>query len=419
MLQKPKILVVDDEAGIRLFLQDALEREGYQVVAVESGEKALALVAVQEFDLALLDIKMKGVGGLEVLAALRQHWPNTPVIMLTAYASLETAVEALRRGAHDYLFKPVAVDDLRQSVRAGLQKRSSMDAASQGTEQRPEQADAVLDTLKTTFMRNVSHELRTPLSIIYGYADLLETGDLGALAPEQREAALTIRSRADELRTMVERIDTLMAIDAHRGIPTPLALGELVAQAVSDWQPGAVKAGLTMTMHLQQDLGLVEGDQYHLRQMVDCLLDNAIKFTPAGGMVEVRVYTTPPADSQEPKEGWVCLEIKDSGIGIPEQELEYILAGFHQVDGSTTRRYGGIGLGLTVTNAVVTEYGGRVEIESKLGQGSQVLVKLPVLEPGEQVEYSLEGRNRELRRVLVVDDEENVAMIIQSSIEAP
>lgn len=121
--QRPAILVVDDEDGIRYFLERFLAREGYRVAAVSSGEAALERLASEEFDVALLDLKMKGIGGLEVLAVLRQRWPATSVIMLTAHASLESAVEALRCGAHDYLFKPCKTIDLRESIRAGLIKR--------------------------------------------------------------------------------------------------------------------------------------------------------------------------------------------------------------------------------------------------------------------------------------------------------
>lgn len=122
MTPPSKILVVDDEPGIRFFLREILERDGHQVVAVESGEAALREIKSGDFDLALVDLKLKGMDGLEVLAHLRQHSPATAVIMLTAYASLETAVEALRQGAHDYLFKPVKTVQLRESVRTGLLK---------------------------------------------------------------------------------------------------------------------------------------------------------------------------------------------------------------------------------------------------------------------------------------------------------
>lgn len=123
MVDTAKVLVVDDEASVRFFLEEVLSRDGHQVTAVESGEAALECIAGEQFDLALLDLRMKDVGGMEVLAAFRQQSPDTAVIVLTAHGSLETAVEALRQGAHDYLFKPCKTAELRESVRTGLRKR--------------------------------------------------------------------------------------------------------------------------------------------------------------------------------------------------------------------------------------------------------------------------------------------------------
>lgn len=123
MQATPEILIVDDDSAVRYSLERILERDGYRVVAVDSGEAALERLAAHEFDLALIDLKLKGIDGLQVLAALRRQYPATPAIVLTGHATLETAVEALRQGAHDYLFKPCATIDLRESVRAGLLKR--------------------------------------------------------------------------------------------------------------------------------------------------------------------------------------------------------------------------------------------------------------------------------------------------------
>jgi len=118
-----KILVVDDEPGVLFSLKAVLTREGHEVVAVDSGEAALEMIKTQEFDLALIDLKLRGIGGIEVLAALREKSPSTVAIILTAHGTLETAVTALRHGAHDYLFKPCRTVELRESVRAGLLKR--------------------------------------------------------------------------------------------------------------------------------------------------------------------------------------------------------------------------------------------------------------------------------------------------------
>lgn len=123
MVSPAKILVLDDDPLIRKYVEKVLAHDGHHVVAVESGKVALECVAEQEFDLALIDLRMPGMGGMEVLAVLRRQSPDTSIIVLTAHASLETSVEALRQGAHDYLFKPCKTVQLRESVRAALLKR--------------------------------------------------------------------------------------------------------------------------------------------------------------------------------------------------------------------------------------------------------------------------------------------------------
>jgi DNA-binding NtrC family response regulator len=117
-----KILIVDDEETIRCSLEELLTRDGYHVVAVESGESALEQIAAQYFDLALLDLRLGGIGGLEVLAALREQSLDTAVIVLTAHGSMDTAIRALRQGAHDYLLKPCDTASLRETVRTALVK---------------------------------------------------------------------------------------------------------------------------------------------------------------------------------------------------------------------------------------------------------------------------------------------------------
>ena len=121
-----KILVVDDEEHVRFFLERLLVRDGYKVTAVADGEAALARIEIEEFDLALLDVMMPGISGMDVLTKLRAKWPQTAVILLTAHASVDTAVTALRQDAHDYLFKPCDAVTLRKSVREGLQKRQQL-----------------------------------------------------------------------------------------------------------------------------------------------------------------------------------------------------------------------------------------------------------------------------------------------------
>jgi CheY-like chemotaxis protein/two-component sensor histidine kinase len=264
-----------------------------------------------------------------------------------------------------------------------------------------------LNDLHTTFMQNVSHEFRTPLSVIQGYAELLHAGDLGMLEPEQEEAMYIIVNRVNELRTLVERMSTLMAIDANMGVTAPLDLGKLVTHVVAAHQPAAVSSDLELTFELEPDLPWVEGDMYHFQQAIECLVDNAIKFTPEGGTIRTRAYS---------EDDLVILTVEDTGIGIEKKEFNQIFDRFYQVDGSSTRRYGGVGLGLSVAKAVVEKYCGQIQIESRVGEGSRFVIRLPALPPHARTTESMESSTM-LQRILIVDDEENVVLTLKDGLE--
>jgi two-component system OmpR family response regulator len=164
MTTQAKILIVDDEAGIRFSLEETLSRDGYQVTTAESGEAALACVAAQPFDLVLIDLRLPGMSGMEVLTTLRQQAPDTAVVVLTAHASLETAVEALRQGAHDYLFKPCKTVELRDSVRRGLLSRRQKLQQRELLHQLEQHLSSSLQNLRATMTEPpVAADARRPL----------------------------------------------------------------------------------------------------------------------------------------------------------------------------------------------------------------------------------------------------------------
>jgi len=222
--------------------------------------------------------------------------------------------------------------------------------------------------LQSMFIRNVSHEFRTPLGIVLGYTELLYDGDLGALRPEQEQALVVVMNGLNRLQKAVDQIVTLIATESDSRTLFPLNLIEVALQAVEKQRARAERAGLDLKVLADRDLPLVAGDPHQVEQVVESLVDNACKFTPDGGRVEVELYA---------QEDWVCLAVSDTGVGIPEQELARIFSGFYQVDGSTSRKYGGLGLGLTLVKAVVEAHGGWIEVESQEGQGSRFFIWLP------------------------------------------
>ena len=193
-----KILVVDDDDSIRLSLEELLDRDGYQVRAVASGEQALVQIADEQFDLVLLDLMMRGIGGMEVLAALREQALDTAVIVLTAHGSMETAINALRQGAHDYLLKPTDAASLRESVRTALLKR--------GREQRQR---ALLLQIQQSLTTNLE-EIRAAV-----------VQSLPALEPAMTETTTENTQRLKRGGLVVDLAQHVIDLDEHRLELTP------------------------------------------------------------------------------------------------------------------------------------------------------------------------------------------------------
>ncbi len=226
-----------------------------------------------------------------------------------------------------------------------------------------------LDRLKSEFIQNVSHELRSPIALIRGYADLLEAGDLGPLRPEQQEPVAIIARRTRMLAELVEDITLILGAEARPLAREAVPLDELARAAVKDFKLPAERAGLTLKADIAPNLPPVAGESIYLRRVLDNLIGNAIKFTPPGGNITVRLWQ----EDQRLK-----LQVSDTGIGIAPEQQERVFERFYQVDGSSRRRYGGVGLGLTLVKEVVTSLGGTVKLESEPGQGSTFTVALDV-----------------------------------------
>lgn len=232
-----------------------------------------------------------------------------------------------------------------------------------------------LQTLQEIFVQNVAHELRTPLALIMGFAEMLANGGLGQISPEQTMAVEHIQRNAVNLKQLVERLEILLAVEAKEYQPVTLSLPALVAEIAILFWPRITEAGQTLAVYGDEQLPTINADANHLRQAVICLVENAVKFTPAGGHITLRLY----ADSR-----WVCLAVQDNGIGISASQLQKIFSRFYQVDGSTKRPYGGLGLGLTLANDVIRAQGGQLTVTSQVGQGSTFTLKLPLTHPNSE-----------------------------------
>jgi DNA-binding response OmpR family regulator len=243
-----QILIVEDEAKIRANLEKMLEQEEYQVVSVGSGEAALERIAIQTFDLALLDLKLPGIGGIEVLTALRKQSPETVVVILTAHASLDTAVEALRQGAHDYLFKPCKPAELLESIRRGLSNRQS-ETQKHNLLRELEHLSSRLDDIRAAVVE-------TPTQPFPSMAE--PTGEQRRFWPRGRlivdllRHAITVDDQPVELTPLEFELLTYLVKQAPRVVPP----SELV-RAVLGYDPEQFEASQAVRTHI-----------YHIRQKI-------------------------------------------------------------------------------------------------------------------------------------------------------
>ena len=227
-----------------------------------------------------------------------------------------------------------------------------------------------LDQLKNAFIQNVSHELRTPLAIIRGYAELLDTGELGELSPEQQESVEVMARRARMLSKMLDDLLTILAAETHKLEKEPVDLAKMARLAVTDFQAPVKQAGLTLQADIAAHVPLIYADGIHMRRVLDNLLGNALKFTPSGGFISLMVA----AEDQH-----VILEVSDTGIGISPAHIEKIFQRFYQVDGSSKRRYGGVGLGLALVREIVEQHDGTVQVSSAINEGTTFRISLPAV----------------------------------------
>ena len=227
-----------------------------------------------------------------------------------------------------------------------------------------------LDQLKSNFISNVSHELRTPLTKIKGFNALLAAGDLGPLTDEQRQAVDVMGRGVSELERLVG--DLIQFATGARGEmvlrPGPVPVAEAVGRAVAAHLERAEAQGLSLTGRLPAPDICVQADAEKLRWVLDQLLDNAIKYTPAGGRVEA---------GAERAGDRVRLWVADTGPGIEEARLPELFEPFHQLDGSSTRRRGGTGLGLALVKMIVAAHRSAIAVDTQPGQGSRFSFDLP------------------------------------------
>lgn len=226
-----------------------------------------------------------------------------------------------------------------------------------------------LNQLKSNFLANISHELRTPLTHLKGYLDLLRSGDLGVLSSEQTIALDTIHRSTERLERLIE--DLILFANSERDqmviIMDALDLSDLCSDVVGQMNGKAADQKVNLVLHSLPHIEPVYADREKIGWVIHQFIDNAVKFTPSGG--EIRVDLIPDGED-------VTVRVSDTGIGIPQNRLPEIFEPFHQLDSSSTRKYGGTGLGLSLAQKIVEAHQSTIQVSSELGKGSQFSFRL-------------------------------------------
>ena len=424
-----RLLVVDDEESIVLTISEVLRIEGYSVDVASSGREAVARLREAEYDLVLTDLHMEDGDGLNVLAEVRESAPLTITIVLTGFAALETAIAALRRGAYDYLTKPCIIEELKHTVRRAIEHRRLMLAereARTGLEQlnrelerrvkeRTSELQRVNEELseanrsKDVFLATLSHELRTPLTPILGWVNMLRSGGLDAEPALMAQGLDAIERNASlQARLVDDLLDISRIVSGKLRIEwDTFNLCAVVEAAVETVRDEAAARGVELEVELPESAIVVQGAPVRLQQIVWNLLSNAVKFTPREGRVRVRAW----------REGTEARGVvEDTGIGITPEFLPHVFDRFRQADGSTTRLYGGLGLGLAIVRALAELHGGWVRAESGgEGQGSRFTFGVPCVsvEVGTEKAEVVDAPTRGGLTVLVVEDSTETLKLMQ------
>lgn len=382
MSKAKRILVVDDLEDNRDLLSQILEGD-YSVTLAPGGREAIASLERDRPDLLILDLAMPDVDGFAVLQYLAEHAGSfLPVIVISAITEREARVRALRMGAHEFVSRPFDLEEIAVRVKAMLALKEAREAAEQrardlevAVAERTRQLQLALEDLqkadryKDEFLSVVSHELRTPLNAILGFTSMLDDGVAGPLTDEQHGYLTQVLQGADRMMELVSNLLDMSRMAAGRfSVDTHAEPFEpLVERALEAVRPLASRKGISVQTDLCVPEDVVLDDERTV-QVLTNLVQNALKFTDQGGQVVVKAFL---------REGELVTEVKDTGIGIPPEELPRLFHAFAQVDMSSTREVGGSGLGLSLAKGIVEAQGGHIGVRSEPGVGSTFWFTVP------------------------------------------
>lgn len=369
------ILVVDDNELNRDLVKLQLSRLGYRVRLADSGLAALQIVFSEKIDLVLLDLRMPGMSGMEVLGKIRQIHSllALPVIMVTADDQEHLIVEALRTGANDYLVKPLNFAVAVARIRAQLGARD-------------------LSRLKDEFLSFASHDLKKPLIVM---DDIIETmrSDIeqnNIDIEDIQELLELLHKSANNMQGVIENfLDTKTLNGEANGLKLKtFNLNQLVSNAIASNQNYAFKKGVSLSGKLAKQLDDVEADEFYIAQILDNLIGNALKFSPVDSRTQV--FTRQEADG-------IYVEICDTGPGLSDKDLQNVFKPHAQLSNKPTGDESSSGIGLTLAKKLVDMHGGEIGARNNPERGATFWFKVPAKQIAKQADKVDTDKTRALQ----------------------
>jgi two-component system sensor histidine kinase/response regulator len=368
-----RILVIDDERGMREGCRRALSPLGYTVETASNLTAGLQQIQSQPYDLFLLDVMLPDGSGLDLIDPILGRDANAICIIITGFATIELAVEAIRQGAFDFLSKPFTSDELIVAVNQGLERRrlKAVEAQAQELARAKENLEK-LDEMKTRFMLTVAHELRAPVASIQSYVNLILADYVSEEEMEQTLARTQVRLQ--ELLDLIEDLLSLARLKEVGDLPvigsSPEPAADILQEVCDLLREQAQEKEQTFRVQIQDHPNIVI-QRDHLRQVWTNLISNAIKYTPQGGQITVSLRTA---------NGRLIGTVEDSGIGIAAKDLGHLFQEFFRTDQAKATGEIGTGLGLSIVKQILDSYQGEIHVRSGLGKGTRFTFSLP-LEP--------------------------------------
>ncbi|MFA6092137.1 MAG: ATP-binding protein [Elusimicrobiota bacterium] len=363
-----KILIVDDDAHLRDSIRDNLELEGCTVSEAGSGAEAMKAVVTDFFDVILMDYNLPDTTGIEVIRQIRKINKDSQILMLTAHASLDTALKAIQESVYDFHVKPVDFDHLKRVINKCVdQLRLQQDNKRLLEDLRKANEQLLyLSNMKSKFLSMSSHDLSNALMTLQVSFDMLQQN----LKPdaEQKKRLTYISGGLSQLSRLIEDLVDWAAIEQgkFRLERTALQPGKLIEDLLAGPQAKAQQRGLELSAKIASGLPDIHADKRRLGQVLLNLLENALRHTPKGGCVTVEVTA---------KDSEVCFAVRDTGDGISKEDLPRIFESFYQSSGGNQGR---LGLGLSISKEILQSHGGRLWVESAgAGKGATFYFAVP------------------------------------------